>query len=59
MNARLRERSRQMHEITRRNEPDMPLISVDGGGEPGVYELSAQAELFDIFTNQHAGRGEP
>ncbi len=48
-----------MHEITRRNEPDMPLISVDGGGEPGVYELSAQAELFDIFTNQHAGRGEP
>lgn len=59
LNARMLERNRRLRDIVRAHEPTMPVISVDGGGEPGVYEISPQADLFDIFTNQHAGRGDP
>jgi hypothetical protein len=59
VNAKMRERNQRLHDTVRRYDAQMPLISVDGGGEPGVYELSAQADLFDIFTNQHASRGQP
>ncbi|MGD9496403.1 MAG: beta-galactosidase trimerization domain-containing protein [Armatimonadota bacterium] len=58
-NEVMRERNRRLAEIVRRHAPHMPIISVDGGGELLPLEFSRQAEMFDIFTNQHASRGEP
>ncbi len=58
-NAVMRERNRRLCDIVRRHAPDMPIISVDGGGDLQPYEFSTQAELFDIFTYQHASRGDP
>lgn len=54
--ARLRERNRRIHHIVRKYAPGMPIVSTDEGGVYS-YEQSAQAELFDVFTQQAGPRG--
>ena len=54
--AKLRERNRRIHDIVRKYAPGMPIVSTDEGGVYS-YEQSAQAELFDIFTQQSGPRG--
>ena len=54
--AKLRERNRRIHDIVRKYAPGMPIVSTDEGGVYS-YEQSAQAELFDVFTQQSGPRG--
>jgi len=58
-NAKMRQRHRRLHELVRRYEPDMPIVSADAEGGLHPYEWSSQAEYFDIFTAQYAPRGNP
>ena len=55
VNAKLRDRHRRLRVVVKRNNPDMPIVSVDPAGiayELHAGEYSTQPEFFDIFSHQ-------